>query len=34
LGWFDDETTNIETIMAEKGEIVRKMLDDGDMQIA
>ena len=33
-GWFDDDTVNIETIMREKGENVRRLLSEDAIDVA
>ena len=32
-GWFGDENSNIETILAERGESVTKLVSEGELEI-
>ncbi len=34
LGWFDDEKINVETILAERGEAVKKLVADDHLDIS
>lgn len=34
LGWFDDEKINVETILAERGESVKKLVAEGELDIS
>ena len=34
LGWFDDEKINVETILAERGESVKKLVAEGEVDIS